>query len=143
MPLLPEEHFEVLRELCRLLPPDESLTMRQMVEACVAAAGSRAGTPVWMEEEFLLDRGVRPGTELPLWTPHAVSDRRGHYTIDVGKARRAGLTSRPIGQTIFDILRWADEHPTSAVPPGSPILAREREAALLDQWQSWASARSR
>lgn len=67
----------------------------------------------------------------------------GHYTIDVGKARRSGLTNRPIGQTISDILRWADENPTSAVAPGSPILTREREAALLDQWRSWAPARSR
>jgi 2'-hydroxyisoflavone reductase len=115
-------------------PVTGSLTMRQMVETSVAAAGSRAGTPVWIDEKFLLDRGVRPGTGLPLWTPHAVAHRRGHYTIDVGHARRAGLTSRPLSDTICDILRWARENPASAVAPDSPILTKDREAALLGQW---------
>ena len=55
----------------------------------------------WVDDEFLLAQDVAPYTELPLWLPDAVG---GYPEIDFARATAAGLTLRPIGETIRAVL---------------------------------------
>ena len=55
----------------------------------------------WVDEEFLLANKARPYTELPLWLPQG---RRGHFAND--RAMAAGLSFRPLVQTIADCQEW-------------------------------------
>jgi len=110
-----------------VVSPAGMLTLGEVLAACLAAAGGDV-QPVWVDEAFLLERGVEPWTELPLWTPG--EDMAGFQRSDVSRALRAGLTIRPIAETAADTLRWAQE----AAPDPGPAMTREREAALLLEW---------
>jgi nucleoside-diphosphate-sugar epimerase len=111
-----------------VVSPGGMHTLGRVLDACQAAGGGDARI-VWVDEAFLLERGVEPWTELPLWTPG--EDMAGFQRSDVSRALAAGLSIRPIAETVADTLRWAQaEHPA----PGAS-MTREREAALLREWR--------
>ncbi|MGG7380803.1 hypothetical protein ACQ7B2_19335, partial [Escherichia coli] len=60
--------------------PDRVLTMGEMLEACCEAAGSHVEL-VWVDETFLLERGVQPWTELPVWLPSSDPEAGGFSTF--------------------------------------------------------------
>jgi 2'-hydroxyisoflavone reductase len=111
--------------------PDRSLTMRELFDTCRAVAGSEA-TPVVVAEDFLLERGVGPWMEVPLWMPDR-PEMAGFFAIDCGRAFAAGLTFRPLEETVRDTLAWDRGRPADA--PRRAGLAPEREAELLAAWR--------
>ncbi len=118
--------------------PEPPVTMGQLVEACVRAAGAGA-RPVWVSDEFLLERRVQEWQELPLWLVDPAW--RGMLEADVGRALRAGLRFRPLEETVADTLAWArgrrGPRPAKAgdqIPPAG--MAPEREAELLAAWRA-------
>jgi 2'-hydroxyisoflavone reductase len=77
-----------------------------LLEACIAVSSSDA-TVAWVSEEFLLERDVGQWMELPLWLAEA-DEAFGHMQeADVGKALAAGLSIRPVEETVRDTLAWA------------------------------------
>ncbi len=105
--------------------PAEPLTMLAFLETCRSVAGSDASF-VWLDDEFLLEQGVQPYTEAPLWVPGA------HDTVDCSRAEREGLVFRLLEETIQDTLLW-----DLSRPAGTPLRAgfrQERERELLASW---------
>jgi 2'-hydroxyisoflavone reductase len=104
-------------------PPFGFGQMLAEISAEVAPEGTEL---VWVDSEFLVARAV-DGNALPLW---AEGDRAGLNlsTASPAAAFAAGLTPRPLRQTVADI---------RAVEPASARsgrLAPDREAELLGQW---------
>jgi len=87
--------------------------------------GAAAFTHV--DERWLMERGVEPWMELPLWIPTYDPDWRCFMQTDVSKAVAAELTFRPLEETA----RGALEHAELVENVG---LAPEREAQLLEEW---------
>src|SRR5918999_1590605 len=87
------------------------------------------GEPVWVSEDFLEEKGVEPSTELPLWLPREYADLQA---IDCGRAIEAGLTFRPLSETIEDVLDW--DRATRAGREPDAGLRPEREQELLRAW---------
>jgi 2'-hydroxyisoflavone reductase len=93
----------------------------------------------WVPEAFLVAHDVRPWTELPLWVPPHAS---GVFAINIRKAQRAGLTFRPVVDTIRETFQWAAQRASEASTPtrlasGESTqagLAQARETALLQTW---------
>lgn len=86
----------------------------------------------WLAEDFLLEAGVEPWIELPLWLP--ARDRlRGFARMDCRKIERAGLVCRPLAETVADLLAWDEQFGAPERPRAG--LPRDREAALLTQWR--------
>ncbi len=84
---------------------------------------------VWADDAFLLERDVRPWQDFPIWMPQADN---GVHQKNIRKALKAGLTPRPIADTIAGIWEWwQDERLGSDLHGGS--LSRERESQLLAQ----------
>lgn len=108
--------------------PAGAVTMGAVIDACRAAGGSVAD-PVWVDEAFLLDRGVAPWTELPLWTPG--DEMRGFQLADVSRAVAAGLRVRPIAETVEATRDWLATLPA---PPIAGGMTPCREAELLAEW---------
>jgi 2'-hydroxyisoflavone reductase len=83
--------------------PSRELTLRELLETCrdVTDSGARF---VWVDEGFLLEKGVAPWSELPLWLPE--SGYAGFFRVDCRKAFVAGLTFRPPAETIRDVASW-------------------------------------
>ncbi len=110
-------------------------TMGELLDACVAATGADARLR-WTDPASILAAGVQPWSDLPIWLP------RGPPVPGVAGAGRrpgryaAGLTCRPVAETVGDTWRWLRE--VGAVPPraGRPLrssigLDPAREAAVL------------
>jgi len=109
-------------------------TMAMLLDACRTASRSDAEF-VWASDDELVAAEVKPWTELPLWIPEADAQFGGMLLVDNARAVAAGLTFRPVLDTVRATLEW-DRAEGAALPP-SPIrvtpLTRERETALLSE----------
>lgn len=104
--------------------PATLLTLGDTLEACREATRSDAEF-VWVPPQFLLDQGVAPWTDIPLW----VAGDDALNQVSIARALAKGLSLRPLGATIADTLAWARTQ-EEADPPRAG-LTREREAELL------------
>lgn len=115
--------------------PEQPLPFGALVDACCALGGAR---PVWVGERFLLDAGVQPWSDLPLWIPEGDASMAGFSRVSCARALGDGLTFRPLGQTVSDALAWhASRPPDTALRAG---ITAEREAELLRAWELHANA---
>jgi len=116
--------------------PAAGMTFGSMLEACRAVLGPDARL-TWIDEKFLLDREVRPWTELPVWVP---ANMAGFMRINASRAHAAGLTFRPIEDTIRDLRAWDLATPAADRPKKTGLafavgMSPEREAELLTEWR--------
>ncbi|MGC4793952.1 reductase [Micromonospora saelicesensis] len=88
-------------------------TMGELLDACVAATGADARLR-WTDPASILAAGVQPWSDLPIWLPRG-HPYRGLLEQDVTRAQAAGLTCRPVAETVGDTWRWLRE--VGAVPP--------------------------
>jgi 2'-hydroxyisoflavone reductase len=81
--------------------PPSRPTMEEVLETChrLANPGARLH---WVGARVLRDRGIDEFVELPLWVDDPAW--AGFMDVDVSKGVRAGLTFRPIDQTVQDTL---------------------------------------
>lgn len=96
-----------------------------LAEAC-RAAGAGA-SPAWAPEAWLLERGVAPWSDLPLWLP-SEGEGAGLWRRNGSKAFAAGLAPRPIAETVRDLVAWDAARENAPLKAGMPP---EREAELL------------
>jgi 2'-hydroxyisoflavone reductase len=111
--------------------PDYRLTMSALLEECRAATGSDASF-TWVSDEFLLESGVTPWSEMPLWIPSQY-ERAGFQATDCDKAIHAGLKFRPLAETILDTLAW-DSGRSPEIERRAGLDA-EKERRLLREWK--------
>ena len=116
-------------------PPEAAggwpLTFSRLFDTCRTVSGSDARF-TWVSEEFLLAEQVGPWMELPLWVPND-PDMAAFDAVSVDRAQAAGLTFRPIDDTVRDTLDWA-----RSLPPDRPRRAgldAAKEAELLRKWK--------
>lgn len=110
--------------------PTDRLTLGDVVDACKQTTRVESEM-VRIEEAVLLQVGVKPWTELPLWIPDTMKNFAGVMRLDHRKAVADGLTCRRIEATIADTLAW-DQTRDPAIPRQAG-LSPEREALLLRQ----------
>jgi 2'-hydroxyisoflavone reductase len=113
--------------------PEYRLKLGPLFEACKDVSGSDARL-VWVGERFLLDQGVEPWMQVPLWVPNEDPENAGFDAVDCTKAIGAGLGFRPVAETIADTLAWDATLPADREPRAG--LSRQREAELLEAWQA-------
>jgi 2'-hydroxyisoflavone reductase len=103
----------------------EPLSFADMLGACGDADLS------WVAEDFLLEQGVEPWSDLPVWlaTPDGPM-----LEMSVARAVAAGLRFRPLEETARDTLAWARETDHPLV--GGAGLEPAREAELLEAWRA-------
>jgi 2'-hydroxyisoflavone reductase len=112
--------------------PDYELTMGSFLDECRSATGGGA-LFVWVEERFLLDSGLTPWMEVPLWTTPDGGNRY-FLNLNVEKAVAAGLSFRPVAESARDTLGWDLTRPPDTERRAG--LAREREHEVLAAWHS-------
>jgi 2'-hydroxyisoflavone reductase len=106
-------------------------TREHMIETCRSVAGNDAEI-VWVDPAFLLEHEVGEWMELPLWLVE--EQFRRMLSVDAGPALAAGLTTRPLEDTVRDTLDWVRSGQTPPDPPAG--LDRQKEQAVLDEWLS-------
>lgn len=108
--------------------PANRLTMGELLNSCQTISGSEA-TLTWVSDTFLQEHEVGAYTEMPLWIP---TEFAGYGTVNCQKALNAGLTFRPLAETVRDTLNWANgRDPNHEWRNG---MKPDREAELLKLW---------
>jgi nucleoside-diphosphate-sugar epimerase len=108
-------------------------TFGDFLGACASVAAPTGTELIWAPDEFLVSNGVRQWTELPLWRTYA-----GTWDVDSSRARAAGLTTRPLAETVRDTWEWVvGEGPELSNERAAELgIIAEREAALLAEYES-------
>jgi 2'-hydroxyisoflavone reductase len=102
--------------------PEHETTFLEVLQTIKDVSGSDAEF-VGVSDDFLVANEVGPWMEFPFWLP----GNRGRLNIQ--RAINAGLTFRPLSETVRDTLNWLNSHELpSPFPTG---LSKEKEAALL------------
>jgi nucleoside-diphosphate-sugar epimerase len=112
--------------------PARPLTFGELLSRC-------AGPVTWVPDDFLLEQGVEPYSELPLWVPPSI----GTLDAPIDRALAAGLRHRDLDETIRDTRVWAESLAGSPAqtdaggrqrqPAG---ISPEREAEILARWHA-------
>ena len=113
--------------------PDYRLTMGGILDECKAVTGSDAEI-VWVDGEFLEEQREQSYGGMPPW----LEDPSGLIEMNCAKAIKAGLTFRPLADTITESLKWDAERDLDAPIP-FPLPVRvgpspQREKELLEAW---------
>lgn len=108
-------------------------TMGSLLEACLRVAGSADARLTWLAPETVLQAGIEPWTELPVWIPPE-HEYAGMHAANVERAHAAGLRCRPVEDTVTDTWEWLSG--LGAPPPlrpglPAPGLDPDRERAAL------------
>ena len=118
-----------------------SITTGKMLEQSKEISGSDAEF-TWADAEFLEAQEVSAWGEMPCWLPPE-GEYAGFGSVDVSRAIAAGLTFRPLADTIRDTLEWWKIQPENPDGPRSELragIAAEKEAAVLAAWHARESA---
>jgi 2'-hydroxyisoflavone reductase len=107
--------------------PDYELTIGRLLEVSKEVSGSNAHFR-WASVEFLNEHKVEPWSDMPAWVPDNEEDA-GFSRVDVSKAIEAGLTFRPLEETVRDTLAWVQTRPSDHEWRAG--LTAEREAQVL------------
>jgi 2'-hydroxyisoflavone reductase len=109
--------------------PRERLSMGAFLEACRKSTGSNA-TFTWAPEAKLKELGLTPDSDFPIWVS-TESAEAGIGDVSIARALKAGLTFRPLAETIQATLAWWDSLPEDRRAKMRAGLAPEKEAAAL------------
>lgn len=113
-------------------PPRTGRSYGDLLLACAEAVGARPDI-TWVDEQWLVDHGVRQWTEIPLWRIP-----RGTWAMNSDRALARGLVCRPLSETARDVWSWWNDggRPVAHERWAEHGLAPEREASLLAQWDA-------
>lgn len=106
--------------------PDGMWTMGDVLQTCREVSGSAASW-AWRDLDALARMGVRPWVDLPAWAPDA-GESAGMSRVSVQRALDAGLTLRPLADTVRDTLAWFDALDPARTPRAGLSLDREAQA---------------
>jgi 2'-hydroxyisoflavone reductase len=117
------------------LGPVGRITMKEVLDACNAAAGGKASI-TWVDSKFLDEQKVEAWSELPMWIDNH-GDFAGFGTMSNARAVAKGLTFRAIGDTARDTLAWLASLPDAErAKVRSSGITREKEAQVLAAWKA-------
>ncbi|MBC2902541.1 SDR family oxidoreductase [Streptomyces cupreus] len=88
-----------------LIGPSGHATMGTLLDACAAVTGGRAELR-WTEPELILEAGIEPWIQLPVWVPPGSDLHDALHSADVSRAVATGLRCRPVEETVADTWSW-------------------------------------
>ena len=103
---------------------NRDVTWEALLDTCREVARSDAQL-VWIDPQFLIEQEVGQWMELPMWLHEDV----GIHATDVSRAVEAGLTFRPVAETIRGTLEHAETTKEAGLDPS-------REAELIEAWKA-------
>ncbi len=92
--------------------PRKPATFGSLLVACRESSLSEARF-TWADEDFLINEGVMPWTDLPLWVPTVNPAYTGFYSININQALKAGLNFKPLSETVADTQAFIKSRPAS------------------------------
>jgi 2'-hydroxyisoflavone reductase len=114
--------------------PKDPIGIGDVLDACARVTKSDARF-TWADAEFLMEQGVRPWTDMPLWIP-SFDAEEVYWRLDISRALAAGIEFRPLEDTVRDTLAWWRDTEGSRALRNR--MSAERESAVLAAWHARA-----
>jgi 2'-hydroxyisoflavone reductase len=111
------------------LGPDTVLTVAQLMQTIAAITNSSAQC-IYATREFLAEHSISNWTDLPVWIDGRGQTAGFHFRSNQ-RAIAAGLTFRPLAQTVADTLAWWNSQPKERREKMLAGIAPEREQTVL------------
>ncbi|USO00412.1 MAG: NAD-dependent epimerase/dehydratase family protein [Phycisphaeraceae bacterium] len=124
-------------------PTTHDMTIGKLLDACKQTTFSKANF-TWVDADFLENHDIHGWVQMPVWLP-PTGETEGFHKTHLDRAIAAGLTTRPVTETIRDTLAWFDKWRNEAkdtrgyeYKPGenAPGVSSEQEAKVLAEWKS-------
>ena len=111
-------------------------TPRPMTELLygIRAVTTAETTFTWVDTDFLLERGIRPYREMPVWRPPSPG-YEGFARFDLTPEVEAGLTFRSLADTARDTLEYHFSRPPERQANLRAGTTPEQEAEVLAAWR--------
>jgi 2'-hydroxyisoflavone reductase len=122
-----------------VISPPGQMTMGALLDACMQAAKSDAKA-TWVPTSFLLEQKVAPWSDMPVWIPET-GDEAGTSLTSVERALAAGLTIRPLQETVRDTLAWHRSRPEEQKAKLKAGISPAREKEVLAAWHAARESR--
>ncbi len=127
-----------LKGTFNLVSPPGKFTMGELVSQSILAANERVKpTPppraVWVPADFLEAQKVEAWSDMPVWLPGKGNDAAFARTSAI-RAQWAGLTIRPLRDTVRDTLAWHLRRPPLEQAALKAGIAPDRERQVLTAW---------
>ena len=114
--------------------PSSLMTMEEFVYGMRAATSSDV-TWTWIEDyDFLVENQVF--FAIPWIIP--IDNNVGSQTINIDRAKAAGLTFRPVAQTAMETLEWYYSLPEEERADPPMAISPDKEAEVLAAWKARA-----
>ena len=107
-----------------------------LLESCLRVTDNDAKL-TWVDADFLAENDVAPWRDVFMWAD-SDSDGAGALTWSSQKALAAGLTIRPIDETVRDTLNWFKTLPADRQANLKVGMSLEKEANVLAAWHQRA-----
>jgi nucleoside-diphosphate-sugar epimerase len=112
------------------ISPPGHTTMGELLDEVARVAGALDAELVWVPQKLILDAGISPWMELPIWVPQD-EEFAGFMSVDVSAAHAAGLSCRPVRDTVTGTWAWLQAEGDPKQRPDRPSVgldpAKERE----------------
>lgn len=108
--------------------PKETLGFRDFILTCKKLVSPEKTELCWVEESVLEENQIEPWIELPFWLPDSLN-MNGMMCANSDKAIKAGLSFRPMKETIMDTLEWSLHERHGEWQAG---LEKEKEGRVLE-----------
>lgn len=113
--------------------PPGAFTMGDVITASQRESSKAATTVTWVPEDFLATQWKPDDLDLPPWSPMK-GDSAGASLTSVTRARKAGLRSRSMQQTVHDTLEWFHSLPPERQAKLHAGLDSQKETDTLRAW---------
>jgi 2'-hydroxyisoflavone reductase len=116
--------------------PKTRLSMAEMLGGIRATMSTDAWL-TWVTADFLNAQRVRPWSHMPVWIP-PVGQSAGFTSRSIAKAVAAGLTFRPLADTVKATLEFYNAQPEARKAELRSGLPAAREKEVLAAWHARA-----
>lgn len=111
--------------------PANPMNFKQLLKECQDVTNSDA-TLTWVNEDFLIEHQIQDWIEIPLWLSYK-RNMPGFLNVSIEKALKAGLTFRPISETIKAVL----DEDKEKIDKNQNGINTEKERILLNEWKKY------
>jgi 2'-hydroxyisoflavone reductase len=105
------------------------------VRASIAASPQAGTQATWVPEDFLFKQWQPEQVDLPPWSPMG-GEYAGASLCATDRAQAAGLSTRPLEDTVRDILAWHRTRPAEHQEKLRAGLDPELERTTLAAWHA-------
>jgi 2'-hydroxyisoflavone reductase len=111
------------------VPGPDGITFGGLLALCGEITEADRATPAtiqWVPDRVLLDAGVEPWMELPMWAPDT-PELAAIWQVSGDRAVRTGMRYRPLADTVRDTWLWLRRE---AAAKGRPVTEFERAPGI-------------